>query len=280
VLAHARFELGNLLFDAKDYPAAVAHYQAAAKAKVETLKDRILYRWGLAHAHQEQHGPAEQVFARLIDECPQSPYAGDALYHRGRALQSLGRLDDALTLFKKTIEVKPSEQLTELARFQLAECYRAKKDWAKGLAAYRAAAKAYPKSALIHEMRYGVGLCSQHLGAYADANEAYRAVIAGTGTVTAARAQYGIAECLLLQGDARGAMREFLRIEILYGYNEWCAAGLYMAGQSAEKMNAPDRARTCYRQLLDNPKYRATAYGPKAAAAVEKLAPSTNSSPD
>jgi TolA-binding protein len=276
VIAHALFDLGNLLFEAKDYQAATERYEAAAAKNMAKLQDRVLYRLGVTYAYQKQHASAEKTFAKLVAGHPKSKFVADAHYHRGRALQLLGKLDDALAAFKKAIDAKPTEQLTELAMFQAAECYREKKDWASGLTAYKSALKAYPKSQLASEMKYGVGLCSQNLGAYADATEAYKEVIAATGTVTAARSQYGLAECLMLRGELRKAMKEFIRVEITYGYDEWCAAGLYMAGQCAEKMKKPERARTYYKQLLDNAKYRATLYGPKATAAVETLDQSTN----
>jgi TolA-binding protein len=271
VRGNALFELGNLLFDAKEYKEAVARFDAAAEKKPEGLLDRVYYMLGLTYARQGAHEQAAVTFGKLIRECGDSEYVAEAHYRFARARQQQEKFSDAVRSFQKALDARPRDELVELSMFYLAECLRAQEDWAKALAAYKAVLAKFPKSESRAEMLYGQGLCAQKLGAYTDAVEAYKAVIEATETVTAARAQYGVAECHMLQGEYKEAMREFLRIEIWYGYDEWRAAGLFMAGQCAEKLKDPARARKYYQKVLDNVKYRATSYEAKCKTALEGL---------
>ena len=75
----------------------------------------------------------------------------------------------------------------------------------------------------------------------------------------------------MLQRKYKEAIKEFLKIHILYGYDEVCAAGLYLGGQCAEKIKDKERATRYYRKILEEPKYKATLYGAKAQAALEGL---------
>ncbi|MFW6159098.1 MAG: tetratricopeptide repeat protein, partial [Planctomycetota bacterium] len=114
--------------------------------------------------------------------------------------------------------------------------------------------------------------CAEELGAYKDAIEAYKAGLdSGRPTVTAARARYHLGLCRMNQKDYREAIKQFHLVDIHYGYDEWCAAALYMAGQCAEKMDDKERARRYYKRVTENKDYAATASGPKAAAALEAI---------
>ena len=271
VLGHALFELGNLLYDAKRFKEAIPRYEAAAARTVKELQPKVYYKLGLAYLEEKVPGKAADAFSKLVAEFPQSSLAPEGQYRLGRALQLQGKRAAAIQAFQKAIAAKPGKELTELAMFYTAECYRDEGNWAKGITAYKSAIARFPQSPLIQQMRYGKGVCAQHLGAYRDAVEAYKAVISGPGTETAARAQFGLAECSMLQGRYQEAIKEFLRIEILYGFDEWRAAGVYMAGKCAEKMKDKDRARTYYQKVLDNEKYRTTPYEAKARAALKGL---------
>jgi TolA-binding protein len=68
---------------------------------------------------------------------------------------------------------------------------------------------------------------------------------------TAARAQFQIGECLFAQNKHEEAVRELLKVDILYAYPEWSAAALYEAGRCFEALNQPDKAREQYRQVRE-----------------------------
>ncbi|MFO7899482.1 MAG: tetratricopeptide repeat protein [Planctomycetota bacterium] len=270
--ATALFELGNLLFEKESFADAARRYQAAADLEPGDLLDKVYYKLGLAHARQDQHAKAADAFRTLYTERPNSTYAGEARYRYARMLQQQGKTAEAIPAFQQALDAKPGDEFVELAMFQIGECHAAEKSWGKGIAAYRAAREKFPNSQMINEIRYGEGLCAEELGAYKDAVEAYQAVLdSGTPTVTAAKARYHLGLCRMNQKNYREAIKQFHLVDIHYGYDEWCAAALYMAGQSAEKMDDPERARRYYKKVAENKDYAATAYGPKAAAALEAI---------
>ena len=89
--------------------------------------------------------------------------------------------------------------------------------------------------------------------------------------VTAARAQFQIGECLFAQRKLDEAVRELLKVDILYAYPEWSAAALYEAGRCFEQMGKPVEARAQYKTV--SAKYSGTRW---AELATQRLAAVTS----
>jgi TolA-binding protein len=87
---------------------------------------------------------------------------------------------------------------------------------------------------------------------------------------TAARAQFQIGECLFAQGKHDEAVRELLKVDILYAYPEWSAAALYEAGRCFEAMNQTEKARAQYEQVRE--KHGQTRWASLAAKRLTALA--------
>ena len=76
-------------------------------------------------------------------------------------------------------------------------------------------------------------------GELTDARAAYEKVIrseTGGKTETAAMAQWMIGESYFHQKNYESALREYLRLEILYAYPTWQAAALLQAGKCSEHL--------------------------------------------
>ena len=73
----------------------------------------------------------------------------------------------------------------------------------------------------------------------------------GPRPATAARAQFQIGECLFAQRRHEEAVREFLKVDILYAYPEWSAAALYEAGRCLAQLEKPEEARRQFQQVTD-----------------------------
>jgi len=87
------------------------------------------------------------------------------------------------------------------------------------------------------------------LGATTDAKEAFEKVLSQTETVTAARAELGLGELLLRDGNHADAAKRFLKVNFLYGYPEWKPIALLKAAQCFRELKQNDKARK-YLELL------------------------------
>ncbi len=63
---------------------------------------------------------AIDIFQKIVDTSPSSPYAPRALYSIGVRLNKLGRYGEAQEIFKKLIEDYPDSELVEEAKYQMA----------------------------------------------------------------------------------------------------------------------------------------------------------------
>ena len=64
-----------------------------------------------------------------------------------------------------------------------------------------------------------------------------------------ARAQFQIGECLFAEKQYAEAVRELLKVDILYAYPEWSAAALYEAGRCFTALADPVGARNHFEQV-------------------------------
>ena len=91
----------------------------------------------------------------------------------------------------------------------------------------------------------------ENQGRFSEAIEAYRDVVEHHEGPTAARAQFQIGECLFALRDFKQAVRELLRVDILYAYPEWSAPALFEAGRCFEELGDPIEARSQYKLVQE-----------------------------
>ncbi|MDD5070778.1 MAG: outer membrane protein assembly factor BamD, partial [Candidatus Omnitrophica bacterium] len=64
--------------------------------------------------------PSIEIFKKIVDKVPYSPYASSAQYKLGVLYVKLGRFDDAVDEFQKVIDNYPDTEWAAPARYQLA----------------------------------------------------------------------------------------------------------------------------------------------------------------
>jgi TolA-binding protein len=131
----------------------------------------------------------------------------------------------------------------------LGECCAALSKWDESRLAFEAHRLRFSASELWFQSQFGIGWALENQGELDAAISAYRAVVDGHNGATAARAQFQIGECLFAQKSHEEAVRELLKVDILYAYPEWSAAALYEAGRCLEAMARPSEARTQFEQV-------------------------------
>ena len=128
-----------------------------------------------------------------------------------------------------------------------------------------------------YEADYVLGRCLANQADFEVARCAYGNVIrspAGGKTETAAMAQWMIGESYFHQKEYALALREYLRLEILYAYPTWQAAALLQAGKCQELLGETGEAEQLYQRIV-------TAYPktPFAEQARQKLQKSPHNDP-
>lgn len=155
------------------------------------------------------------------------------------------------TLPKLLHDTRPD--LAARACMRLAQALMATKQWRQALAAAEAAIAAYPDFELLYELDFVRGRCLAARALLDEAREAYRAVLRspqGGKTETAAKAQWMIGETFFHQQNYEAAVREYLRVEILFAYPQWQSAALLQAGKCYERLGQYEQAATLFSRVV------------------------------
>jgi cellulose synthase operon protein C len=128
-----------------------------------------------------------------------------------------------------------------------------RKQWSEAMELALPIESEFPGFELQYEVEYLIGRCLQSQGSFDEARAAYRKVTrseTGGKTETAAMAQWMIGETYFHQKNYETALREYLRVEILYDYPSWQAGALLQAGKCHEALGEWKQASELFAKLL------------------------------
>ncbi|MGQ9661383.1 MAG: tetratricopeptide repeat protein [Kiritimatiellia bacterium] len=235
--ADVEFRIGELAQDGKEYRRACEYYRKVLARPNVAFADKVLYKLAWCHRELGEASEACNLFRRIFQEHPQSELADEARYRVGMYLQEQKKYEEALARFA---EVRGTE-FKERSSFQRAECLRLAERFVEALKAYDALLAEFPNGAFVPQAHLGRGHCYRALGANDDAIDAYRSVTRATEAIEAARAELGIGYCLFAKRQYAEAVKSFLKVDILYGYDELKPEALSMVVK-------------CWRELKDTAK--------------------------
>lgn len=256
-IARARLEAGELSADRGDFEAAAGLLRPLleqARARTEGVTSDVfeaaLYRLGVCEHKLSRYEDAAAALSLMIETYPKSRLAASALFFCGDAEARLGRHDAACRRFEALVESSPKDPAAEPALLRLGESLAAVQRWGKSEQAFADYLDRYPQGAHRYQADFGVGWARENQGRHEEAIQAYRKVVEAHQGPTAARAQFQIGECLFAQNKLDDAVREFLKVDILYASPEWSAAALYEAGQCFSKLGKAVEAREQFNAVV------------------------------
>jgi TolA-binding protein len=202
---------------------------------------------------------AEQLAQMLAAESPPPAVEPWAEYYLAESAYQTGRYGEAAERFVRLWR-RPQPPESEPEPWWAAACLRAAqalvhlRRWNEAQQAAEqllAQAAAFPRA---YEAHYVLGRCYAARALFDEARACYRRVVSsplGGKTETAAMAQWMIGETYFHQRDYTAAVREYLRVEILYDFPAWQAAALLQAGKCCEKLGKLDEAAAHYRRVVE-----------------------------
>jgi tetratricopeptide (TPR) repeat protein len=251
IRAHAMLDLAGIRMEGAD-PAAGADLlrQVLDLAEVVALEDAVVevttYRLGVCEQRLGDHERVVSALAPFAERWEDSALVASASLICAESLVSLGRNGEAIEHLERAVERGEDESVTAPALLRLGQCQAALTRWAPSERTYARFLREHPEHPLAFQARFGHAWAIENQGRPAEAIALYAEVVETHDGPTAARAQFQIGECHFALGDHESAVRELLRVDILYDYPEWSAAALYEAGRCFESMRRPDEAREHY----------------------------------
>ncbi|HEX7378862.1 MAG TPA: tetratricopeptide repeat protein [Pirellulales bacterium] len=252
----AVYRLAERAYEGKDFSRAeklVAELLAGGPAA--QVAPHALYLQAQIAAAQSQWPRVPGPLERLIADYPDNPIVPLAQYLVAEAAYRQDDFDRAAELFRELAENMRgrTDSWAPMVPLRRAQLLAQRKEWHDALEVAAEIEADFPDFEQLYEVDYVIGRCQANLGRLDDARAAYGRVIkspTGEKTETAAKAQWMIGEAYFHQKNYEAALREYLRVEILYDYPTWQAAALFEAAKCHEQLGEAKQAAELYEKLI------------------------------
>jgi TolA-binding protein len=214
-----------------------------------------LYLQGQIAVAAEHWNKVQAPLARLVAEFPDSKLAPLAKYFLAEAAYRQDDYETASERFAALAQETKGgqEKWLPMVALRRAQILALQKKRPEALELAQQIAAQQPGFEQQYEVDYLIGRCLAAEGSFEDARTAYRKVTrseTGGKTETAAMAQWMIGESYFHQKNYETALREYLRVEILYAYPTWQAGAELQAGKCHEELGEWKQASELYAKLL------------------------------
>ena len=245
-------KLAELAQQSGEYALAQEYTQKLEQAKpAEELRPAMYYHRGLAAHKLGKTAEAVAAFRAIVDHHEKDRLATAALFWLGEIFFEQGKTAEALKVFQQLLGRDDGQQYRGLAHLRIGQSHLQAKRWPE---AYQQAtaflATQGQDPALRNEAVYVQARALQQQARFDEARKLFGPLVGAQRTELAAKAQFMIAETYFHQQQYRSALKEFLKVEILYAFPEWQAMALLEIGKCHEKLDEPDQAQQAYRRLL------------------------------
>jgi len=250
---NARLELASLAMDALRYDEA-GSLCAAILRDTEGVSDSITeqatYRMGVCARELGDHQAGSKLLSELARRTPPDALSASAALLAGESFAEIGNLGKAAEMLEIAADTGDDATAT-VALLRLGEAQIGLQSWPKAQATYERFLTAYSSDPRAYLAIFGKAWALENQGRHDAAIDGYRAVIASHDGETAARAQFQIGECLYAQKKYEDAVRELLRVDLVYAYPQWSAGALFEAGRCFEELDREADARAQYEQVVN-----------------------------
>jgi len=255
---HAMLELSGIEFNAKRFKEAAQLLrdlreiiQSDPAQIPHDLREQTTYRLGVCEFELEQFDDAAELFEEFLDTFETSTLTASACYYCGEASFKLSRHQKAVKHLARVREEFQSAPVLEPSLLRLGESLAQLQRWPRSERVFTEYMERFSDSKQWFQAQFGIGWARENQSRYDEAVSAYRQVVDRHQGPTAARAQFQIGECLFAKKQYEEAVREFLKVDILYAYPEWSAAALYEAGRCFQKLGKLVEARNHFNQVAE-----------------------------
>jgi TolA-binding protein len=255
---HAMLELSGIQFNAKRFEEAAKLLRRlrtvmrdGSALVTDELREQATYRLAVCEFELKRFQDAAELFEEFLDAFAESDLTASASYYCGESWFKLGRHGKAVKHLERVAGEFQSSPLLAPSLLRLGECLASLQRWPRSERVFTAYLERFSDSQQWFQAQFGIGWARENQQRYDEAISAYRQVVARHQGPTTARAQFQIGECFFAKTEFELAVREFLKVDILYAYPEWSGAALYEAGRCFEKLGKLVEARAQFKQVVE-----------------------------
>ncbi len=256
--SNAAVELAQLELNAGSFEQALNLLDRAERAAAgvepagqSSVLANVLFLRGACLVRLERHSDAAKALEAFLTRHSDSASAASAGLLLGEALLHTGRPDQAARSIQNVVDQGPDEATLSVALLRLGDAAAAAQDWAASERAFAEYLRRFHSGEHWFQAQFGIGWARENSGNPDHAIDAYTKVVERHQGPTAARAQFQIGECHFASKRLDAAVRELLKVDILFAVPEWSAAALYEAGRCLRELQREAEARRQFQQVID-----------------------------
>ena len=254
----AAYRVAKSLLERKEYPQATSMVEKILlqDAVPSEVKIQALYLQSKVAAASDRWDLVPDLMNQLVANSDDERVVATAKYWMAESLYHYGDFDAAGKLLD---ELQPNvEQLGDSLEpwllLRLAQCHGKSQRWTNASLIARDSLDRFQNFSNAYEFRFLLGRASEYDGMFDDARGHYQQVVSsanGTGTETAAIAQWRIGETYFHQKEHKLAIEAYFKTASIYDFEKWGSAALIQAGKCQEHLENWQHAAKLYSQLLD-----------------------------
>ncbi|MDX2198544.1 MAG: tetratricopeptide repeat protein [Phycisphaerae bacterium] len=249
----AAIELAKVSIEAERWDAALARlkpldFATLAPTERDRMESVACYYRAYCHSRLNAAREAAAEALRCLELGPPPELLVAARRLAGESHLAAGDAATAVTYFE-TLTREADGPIDASVRLRLAEALAACDQWRKAEEAYAEFLARHADDKQSTQARFGLAWAREQQQRYAEAIEAYRPV-ASSNAALAPRAQFQIGECLFALRKHEEAVREFLKVDVLFADSEWAAASLYEAARCFDELAKAGESRRQIEELL------------------------------
>jgi TolA-binding protein len=257
--AEARLNLAESNFRAGNFEVVESVLEPVVNASESgtPIEPRILqaalYRLGRAQAERKKWSAAGRTFERLTADYPDGLYPREARFWAAESAYQEGDGAKAEAGFAALANgAGNAETWMTTARLRLIQSLVLMKRWddvIEKAAVLKAESPSHPQTA---EIEFALGQALQSVARFDEAREALqRAIELRKGSELAAQAQFLRGETFFHEREYKAALREFLKVDVLYDSPKWQSLALLEAGKVYERLEQWSDAAQAYEQAYE-----------------------------
>ncbi len=252
----ATFRIAESAFEQKQYDRADKLLDELLGAKPPAgIREHALYLQGQVAAAVQKWDRVAAAMSTLSHDYPDSTLRFPAGYWTAEAMYRQGKYDEAEKGFAALggQVTGRKEAWAPMIPLRQAQAMAQQKQWAEAQAIAMRIEADWPGFSEQFEADYLIGRAQAAQADFNGARKSFQNVTrspTGGKSETAAMAQWMIGETYFHQENFDAALREYLRVEILYPYPRWQAAALLQAGKCQEALGRWKDATDLYGRLI------------------------------
>ncbi|MBZ0200680.1 MAG: tetratricopeptide repeat protein [Ignavibacteriaceae bacterium] len=160
LFATAQFYSGESLLNLGKPVAAASSYEFLVNNfEWSVFKERSLYRLGLIYYETQKYSLCRDRLKQLLDEYPESEFAGSSLYWIGEAYSSENQVEDAIQFFLDAINSERNNKFVDYSLFSLGNIFERTGDYENAVEYYDRLLSYHRDSPLAVSAQIRIGIC-------------------------------------------------------------------------------------------------------------------------